>query len=59
MSKNNKAKDTVNKATHVPTENKIKSLNKNSILDILDKLNTIDIKIGKVQDKEVIPYDIP
>ena len=57
--KNNNPKETVISANHVPTEKRIKSLSKICISETLVRLKTTDIKMGSVQDKDVMPYEIP
>jgi hypothetical protein len=57
--KNSKAKETIIKENQAPIENNTKSLINKSKEDVLEKLKTIDIKIGKEHDKEVSPYEIP
>ena len=40
-------------------EKRVKSKNKLPIDDVLEKLNTIDIKTGREQESDVNPKEIP
>tara|TARA_Y100001970_G_scaffold118990_1_gene147526 strand:- start:1654 stop:1839 length:186 start_codon:yes stop_codon:yes gene_type:complete len=57
--KNNKLIDTIIREIQDPMEKRVKSKNKLPIDDVLEKLNTIDIKTGREQESDVNPKEIP
>ena len=51
----NNAIETIINDNQAPIEKSRKSLNNKFIEEVLEKLNTIDMKIGNEQDKDVSP----
>ena len=57
--RNNKLIETITREIHDPIEKSAKSKNKLPIDEVFEKLKTIDINIGKEQERDVNPNAIP